>query len=92
MIASKLFSVFSDKPRKRDKQDISSALDQQLVRLQSVLNIADEIFDIYDLDARSNRFPSVYDYIVNDLMGRYGKAPEFLKGRILGKEFPAMLV
>ncbi|MGK5083376.1 hypothetical protein WDW37_08715 [Bdellovibrionota bacterium FG-1] len=74
VIASKLFSAFSNTPRKRDKQDVIAALDQKLVDFQEVLNTADDIFDLHSMDARSDRFPDVYAFIVNDLMGRYGTA------------------
>jgi hypothetical protein len=70
-IAAKLFSAYADLPRKQDKQDVRAALDQQLVSLPRVCQIADEIFKQYEFDARSDRFPEVYDYIY-ELMNDYG--------------------
>ena len=74
VVASKMFSAFSDPARKRDRQDISNVLDQKLVDFQETLQIADRIFDLYSMDARSDRFPTVYQYITGELMGAYGKA------------------
>lgn len=75
VIASKLFSAFSPTmPRKKDKQDIVAALDQKLVSLADVCIIADKVFDRHRGDAREDRFPAVYDYLVNELMANYGKA------------------
>ncbi len=73
-IASKLFSAFATPPRKKDKQDIVSALDQKLVDFQKILNIADKIFDEYSMDARNTRFKNVSHYIRNDLMAKFGDA------------------
>jgi hypothetical protein len=72
IIASKLFSAFSKPHRKKDKQDITASLDQKLVTLQEVLKIADEIFDSHSMDARADRFPFVYQYIMKDLIPNYG--------------------
>lgn len=73
VIASKLFSAFSDTPRKQDKQDIVAALDQKLVNLQKICKLADEIFERYKFDSRSDRFSDVHNYICNELMEDYGK-------------------
>jgi hypothetical protein len=72
VIASKLFSAFSDTPRKRDKQDIVAALDQKMVTLKRICEIADQIFERYKFDSRSDRYTDVYNYISNELMPNYG--------------------
>lgn len=72
VIASKLFSAHADIPRKRDRQDIVSALDQELVGFSKVCSIADQIFELYRHEARSDRFPEVHEYIT-ELMQDYGK-------------------
>lgn len=74
VIASKLFSAFSNPPRKKDRQDIIAALDQSLVNLQDVLKIADDIFEYHSMDARAERFPYIYDYITEELIPNYGPA------------------
>ena len=77
MIAAKLFSAFSDTPRKQDKQDkqdVVAALDQKQVSIVKVCEIADQIFNTYSMDARSDRFPKVREYITNELMADYGHA------------------
>ena len=60
-------------PRKKDKQDIVAALDQGLVGLGAVCAVADNVFDFHRGDAREERFPRVYDYLVKELMVDYGK-------------------
>jgi hypothetical protein len=72
--ASKLFSAFSTFPRPKDKQDIRAALDQRLVAIQELATAADQIFDLLSMDARSDRFPSVHSFLVNELMPDYGGA------------------
>lgn len=72
IVGSKLFSAFAETPRKKDKQDIRSALDQGLARWTRVCEIADEIFEKYRIDARSDHFPEVYEYITKELMPDYG--------------------
>ncbi len=71
-IASKCFSAFSTPPRKKDLKDITEALDQKLVTLPKVLELVDQIFDLYSMDARSDRFPHIYSYITNELIPNYG--------------------
>jgi len=73
VIASKLFSAFSVPQRNQDKQDTVAALDQKLVTFQKICNVADEVFDFHLMDARSDRFSDVYEYITKKLMGDYGK-------------------
>ena len=73
-IASKLFSAFTHPQRKKDKNDIVEALDKKIVDFQSVLKVADDIFDLHSMDARSDRFSEVYNYITGELMAKYGKA------------------
>jgi hypothetical protein len=72
--ASKLFSAFSDTPRNQDKQDIRALLDQKLVTIEELSAAADNIFDFYMMDSRSDRFPEVYSYLVEELMADYGEA------------------
>ncbi len=72
--ASKLFSAFTTPPRKRDKQDIIAVLDQELIQFQTLLNLADMMFDFYEMDARSDRFEKVYKYITEELIPTYGPA------------------
>lgn len=73
VIASKCFSAFANPPRKKDKQDVIAALDQGLVTFQRTLDIAEEIFDLHSMDARSDRFPEVYEYITGELMKEFGQ-------------------
>lgn len=75
VVASKLFSAFADVPRKKDKQDIRAALDQRLVGLKKVCEIADQVFDRHSLDSRVDRFHDVHAYLTAELMPDYGKVP-----------------
>jgi hypothetical protein len=72
VIASKFFSAHSSPPRKKDKQDVVAAIDQGIVDFQASVTIADGIFDLHSMDARSDRFPDVYTYITQDLVSKYG--------------------
>lgn len=74
VVASKLFSAFSQTFRKKDQQDVVAAIDQGIAKFETVVEIADQIFENHSMDARSDRFPSVYRYI-KDLMGNYGEVP-----------------
>lgn len=71
-IAAKCFSAFSTPPRKKDLKDITESLDQNLVALPKILELADQIFDLYSMDARSDRFVDIYSYLTKDLIPNYG--------------------
>jgi len=72
--ASKLFSAFSDQPRKADRQDVRAVLDQGLVKIDKLCQIADELFVKYKFSGREDRFPEVYAFIKDELMSDYGAA------------------
>lgn len=74
VVASKLFSAFSETPRKKDQQDVVASIDQGIAQFKAVVEIADQIFENHSMDARSDRFPAVHAYIL-ELMNNYGKVP-----------------
>ncbi len=75
VIASKCFSAFSTPPRNKDKKDITSALDQGRVKIEKLIPLIDRIFDYYSMDARSDRFEKVFDFVNTSIIANYGGGP-----------------
>lgn len=75
VIASKCFSAFSTPPRNKDKKDITSALDQGMVETKKLIPLIDRIFDYYSMDARSDRFEKVFDFVNSNIIANHGGGP-----------------